>query len=157
RNANHTDWFMFSAYLLYIPYGIGFDIAVSPAPDMPVALATIVITWLMLVISKSRELSAESAYASACLLPVMFSCGGMAIKVSAIFTLPITMFFYLSARWNGLYHWIRGLTVSALMILPLFATNIIASGCPLFPSTLMCLDAPWSVGAAGASLEAVLV
>jgi hypothetical protein len=157
REATHIDWFIFSAYLLYLPYEIGFDITISPAPDMPIALAIIVIAWLILVVSKSKELGAESAYANACLLPVMFSCGAMAIKVSAMFTLPITMIFYLSARWNGIYHWLRGLMVSALMTLPLFATNIMASGCPLYPSSLMCLDAPWSVGAAGASLEAALV
>jgi len=40
--------------------------------------------------------------------------------------------------------------IASLIILPILAANIVSSGCPLYPNSLLCLDVSWGVGKAAA-------
>jgi hypothetical protein len=46
-----------------------------------------------------------------------------------------------SRQWH---HLLIGFSIAGLTLIPLISGNLIASGCPLFPSTNFCLDLPWS-------------
>ncbi len=46
-----------------------------------------------------------------------------------------------SRQWH---HLLIGFSIAGLTLIPLISGNLIASGCPLFPSTHFCLDLPWS-------------
>jgi len=41
--------------------------------------------------------------------------------------------------------------IALVLMLPLFAANVVASGCPLYPSSIGCLPSSWSVGSAAAA------
>ncbi|MEQ9482407.1 hypothetical protein [Coleofasciculus sp. F4-SAH-05] len=80
-------------------------------------------------------------------IPLILSAGAVTIKLSALPLLPIGFLFYLMG--NQLTIKIkRLLTGSAIVILllsPMVLYSLTTSGCPLYPSTFMCLDLPWSV------------
>jgi hypothetical protein len=83
------------------------------------------------------------------LLPVALAAGAVSLKLTA---LPLLMF-------SALYYLIRSgfagigrrfVSVGAIALLfltPLMASSVVTSGCPLYPSSLFCLDLPWSPSA----------
>src|SRR5215212_4724155 len=71
----------------------------------------------------------------------------MGVKLSALPLLFVASLYYV---WGGGFSTRRLLTAGAsvaLMLLPTVAYGVVTSGCPLFPSKLLCVEVPWSVGA----------
>ncbi|MGB3295621.1 MAG: hypothetical protein WBB01_21770 [Phormidesmis sp.] len=130
------------------------DITISPSPDSAIALLTVAVAWSMLVVSRSKIASTEGVM-SADLIPLVLSVGAVSIKLTALPLLAITAGFYL---FNGtgpkinLRNYLKRSVIASLVILlllwPFLASEVVVSGCPLYPSTVACLDLPWTPSAA---------
>ncbi|NJM48595.1 MAG: hypothetical protein HC860_22505 [Alkalinema sp. RU_4_3] len=83
------------------------------------------------------------------LLPVALAAGAVGLKLTALPLLMFSALYYLVRSGTvGILR--RGLTagsIALLFLLPLMASSVVTSGCPLYPSALLCLDLPWSPSA----------
>ena len=144
-----SDWFLaffsLAVCLLLTQTSFLSAITVSPSPDIPVALLTVVVAWLILTVNPAKSAQSQTLI-GADLLPLVISVGAVSIKLTALPLLPVAAGFYLfkSFTWQRIA-WC-GLVVSFLL-LPLITSGIVISGCPLYPSTFACLDLPWTYSA----------
>ena len=141
--ARFSDWFAASGYLLAFPYLLlAAGLAVSPSPDVPMALLTIVIVWWILAV---RNDPSER-------LTILF-LGLMAFSIK-LSSLPILLLVFLNCVIGRSFDWRRWLMATLLslgLILPVLSANIITSGCPLYPSGIGCIESlPWAVRAVDA-------
>lgn len=155
RQALLSDWFALTFLLavcaLLARTLLLSDLTVSSSPDSAIALLTVAVAWSMLVVSQPNTTSAKEKLLSANLIPLVLSLGAVSIKLTALPLLAITAGFYL---FNGIGQKIslRGLlkrliiviTLSLLLLLPFLASEVLVSGCPLYPSTIGCLELPWT-------------
>lgn len=145
---------------LVLPTLIGLrlmrEILVSPSPDIPSLLLVGIVSWSLLLVQEAAlENSPPDPYRavdgdpqpSGDLSPavVLFlAAGAFTIKLTALPLLLVAGCFYLlQSGFRRERLWV-GCSVLILLLLPLIASSIVASGCPLFPSTALCLDLPWS-------------
>jgi hypothetical protein len=153
NKAQLSDWFWFVYSGLLIPVYLataftGSPILISFSPDVPVNLLIGIIAWSILIISQTNTLSESRSNRSILephIIPLILSSGAVAIKLSALPLLPGTLLFYgvrKSFRFQRLF-W--GILLIILLLLPGAIFGIKTSGCPLYPSRLMCLDLPWTL------------
>ena len=158
RRASESDWFMALASAALIWPVARYGVA-SPSPDVPTAALVVAVAWSMLVVPRSGSSIAGdvATWRNPRLTPYLLAIGAMTMK---LFALPAAiagaMFFALAAhRDGGARHVgsrVIGCAVVGLVLLaPFIAASLIASGCPLFPAPVGCLDMPFSVGAAKAA------
>jgi hypothetical protein len=134
-------------------------ILISPSPDLPVFLLVGAVAWGMAWEENIPNQSvAAMAGGSAVdvapmglvnkprLLPVALAAGAVSLKLTALPLLLFSALYYLLRSGSvGILR--RGFTAGAialLFLLPLMASSLVTSGCPLYPSAVMCLDLPWS-------------
>jgi hypothetical protein len=135
-------------------------ILVSPSPDLPVLLLVGAVAWAMACEAdfetdwarKSPSLgglgggSAASLGPKPRLLPVALAAGAASLKLTALpLLLFASLYYLLRSGFSGILR--RGLAVGALALLfliPNLASSVVTSGCPLYPSSVFCLDLPWS-------------
>lgn len=128
-------------------------ILVSPSPDIPVIFLTGIVVWSLLTVRNSPKPTEEGqTVGDAALIPLILATGTACIKLSAIPLIPVALLFYTSQRPFHLSRlWIGALTLS-LLIFPLLSVSVVTSGCPLYPSSVLCLDVPWRLSAEQAQL-----
>jgi hypothetical protein len=143
------DWFIVSFSLLCLPVITFTGMPVSPSPDLPFIILTGVIAWIHILFQKRRKIDTNFVI-DARIIPLILSAGVVTIKLSAIPLLLISIFFYIFGSRFNFKRTILFCAISFLLILPMLGFGIITSGCPLYPSSLMCLDLPWSLGAKNA-------
>jgi hypothetical protein len=88
------------------------------------------------------------------LIPIIFASGAIALKLVAIPLLPLTILFYVIhplpapapnvKPFSLLRRSLVAIAVATFILLPFCWSGLITSGCPLYPSSLFCLDLPWS-------------
>lgn len=149
--AHLSDWLIIVMSGLTVPAIVGTNflslVLVSPSPDIVVIWLTGIIAWSILVIcdrSVPVNLLSQSAILGNHLLPLILAIGAVAIKLTALPLLLVSLVF---ALFHQGWHWRKAvitLFVTLLLLLPLLVVGIVTSGCPLYPSSLMCLDLPWS-------------
>lgn len=128
-------------------------ILLSSSPDIPVIFLTGAVAWSILAIANSPDsslsLSQElpSNQWDATLIPLVLAGGTVAIKLSALPLLPIAFLFYWSRRPLHLPRFIVGGIVALLLLTPPMTVSVVTSGCPLYPSSALCLDLPWRLSA----------
>ena len=96
---------------------------VSPSPNLGAALAVVVVIWLLLV--PGGDALALAAAGAA-----------VAVKMSAAVLLPVCL--WRTRRWWAL---------AGALALPLVLANYRTTGCPLFPSAVLCVEKADGVGA----------
>ncbi|MBE9030710.1 hypothetical protein IQ266_13315 [filamentous cyanobacterium LEGE 11480] len=147
RQAQMSDWFMliFATVALLTSLFVSpfSQIMVSPSPDFPVLLLVGTIAWLMLVICQFEPpYSARADRMS--VLPFALALGAVSIKLTAIPTVLVGgLFLLLSHRlaWSRL---LLGAGLSGVLMGPNVLASIRTSGCPLYPSAVLCVDRPWA-------------
>ncbi len=134
KHALTSDWFLliFSLTLggLLSQTKLLSVVTVSPSPDIAVALLTAIFAWAILI---NLEL-----------VPIFLAASAVSIKLTALPLLAIAIGFYFSNQVS----WRRIALVSLLsmgLLSPFFATEILVSGCPLYPSTFACSNLPWTL------------
>ncbi|UBF26560.1 hypothetical protein K9N68_00660 [Kovacikia minuta CCNUW1] len=153
KAAQVTDWFIVCAFLILIPLAATNNlislILVSPSPDLPIIFLPPVATWIMILIlqAETRATSQglpKQAHHQAKLLPLTLAIGAVAIKLTALPLLLVTFIFSISGK-NVIRQFAVTAGLTSLLLLPFLAASLLTSGCPLYPSSALCLDLPWSL------------
>lgn len=112
------DGYFAAAYLLCFLFGgLTQRFEVSLSPNYPVALAAV-----LAAVAPAR-------------VALLLSAAAAGIKLSA---LPLMALWAARVFWEE-RHW-RPAFLAATLLLPPIAANVVATGCPLYPSALACLD-----------------
>ncbi|WP_421655273.1 LIC_10190 family membrane protein [Leptothermofonsia sp. ETS-13] len=77
-------------------------------------------------------------------IPLILAAGAMTMKPTALPLVLVSGLFFMGGRKR----WFRkGLIASAILIVllsPMLLSGVVKTGCPLYPSSILCLDLPWS-------------
>ena len=165
RRASVPDWFLgVTSLALIVP--VATRGAATPSPDVATNALIAVAAWsLLLVATTDRSIAPPKCRGplGPRVVPLVLALGACAMKLFAAPAVVATAIYALRARHDGPgpRAYVRRALVGAglgLAILgPFIGANLIASGCPAYPSPIGCLDAPWSVGASRASDYATYV
>lgn len=154
--ARPSDGFgivFFGLMLAAVPlYSLFQDIAISPSPDLPSIFLVGVVPWSMLVITNAPTHSPPAAAADLPrtfkgndpIVPLLLAVGAVSIKLTAMSLLLISGLFYLVQSRRSLRQLCIGGAIGLVLLAPLLLAGIKASGCPLYPSSVLCLDVPWA-------------
>ena len=131
------DLAVFGISLLVFPYLWIWGGAISPSPDLPVIFIVIVSAGVAL----TEQLSNKSK------LVMLFSLDSLALNIK-LSLLPLPFFIFLlyvaNIGWNAR---LAAMLLGLVAISPMLLVNSISSGYPLFPSSILALDAPWTIPA----------
>jgi hypothetical protein len=149
--ADKADHFVAAAVVAVVPGILGWEMRLSPSPDVPVILLSIVLSWAWL---KFR--SAEPA--ARCVLPLLaLSAFAVTVKLSAV---PLFAVMGALAMREGLREsarWRLLACAAAAPVAAVVAASFVSTGCAAFPSPVLCADVPWGVGADTARTYAGIV
>ena len=159
RRATGADVFLGLSSAMLIWVGVRYNAATS-SPDVATNALIVVVAWSLLVLSHVTPLSRVrrwQRWLTPRLLPFVLAVGASGMKLFAVPAAVAAALFYTFApgddRGAGLAVR-RGavcMAVAVVLMLPFAGANIVASGCPLFPSSIGCLPTAWSVGSAAAA------
>ncbi|MDJ0601364.1 MAG: hypothetical protein QNJ37_21285 [Crocosphaera sp.] len=151
RQAQLYDWFALSfngLLLLYLAISGEMQlILVSLSPDWPIALGIGMTAWTMLLTRNPSQITSNSSIfkQQVYLIPLLLGVGAVTIKLSAIPLLLVGGLFYVWHERKSLGRLIQGMIITTILVIPMIVTGLWTSGCPLYPSSLLCLDVPWSL------------
>jgi hypothetical protein len=147
NRATFPDWFMVSALAFLIPCGVYWKMFVSMAPDVPVMILTVIVAWLILIISQQPYPQPGTGTLDPSIIPFILAASALTDKLSALALLVATaLFCFYRARRNLIFLVYLSL-VGIAFLAPFIAYQVMTSGCPLFPTAVMCTQVPWSIGA----------
>jgi hypothetical protein len=143
--ARFSDWMMVYALAVVFLFIRHFLVA-SPAPDLTVLMLAIVVAWLLLIDHETHP--GSDLVRRPALVAVVLAAGAFPIRASAAPILAIAGLSYL-LRVPDTAQRARALLlasgVAAPFLLVAVTANVVLSGCPLFPSSLLCQPLPWSL------------
>ncbi|NJO39261.1 MAG: hypothetical protein HC769_00385 [Cyanobacteria bacterium CRU_2_1] len=151
KHQQFSDALMITFLLMLVPIVARLDslltILVSPSPDIPVLLLVGVVTWAISLISDAQmmpELNTRSPVDNSQIIPLFLSAGAVTFKLTALPLLFVaSLYVIFNQRFEARKLLIAGIILVALLT-PLLLSGIVTSGCPLYPSSFLCLDLPWS-------------
>jgi len=152
RKSKISDWFIAISSLIILPLVILHDltsvILVSPSPDLPIIFLTQVVAWSILITSRNstqEENKVRTSILESRIIPLIIAVGAVTIKLTALPLLLVSSLFYIfSIRLAFRRVFMSGAIIS-LLLLPMVSVSIMTSGCPLYPSSFLCLNLPWAV------------
>src|SRR5688500_11649724 len=159
RRASGADVFLGLSSAMLIWVGVRHNAATS-SPDVVTNALVCIVAWSLLVLSHVTPLSRVrrwQRWLTPRLLPFVLAVGASAMKLFAVPAAVAAALFYTFApaddRGAGLAtrRAVVCVAVALVLMLPFVGANVVASGCPLFPSPVGCLPGGWSVGAAAAA------
>lgn len=156
RRAVLADWFLALGSVALI-WAIVVGRAASPSPDVATNALIHVAAWAVLVVSPAPTSFTRR------LIPFVIALGACSMKLFAVPAVVVTgAYALLASPGDGTGRlYLRRVVVCAGLAVSIvgafIVTNLVASGCPAFPSSIGCLDAPWSIGAARAADYAAYV
>lgn len=150
KQAELSDWFITCFWLVTLPLILGYsltrDILVSASPDLPIILLVGVTAWAVLIAANSKTSPAGSSPTAGLgdrIVPLILAVGAVSIKLVALPLLAVVSLFFAAQAWKPL-RLLFGGGVAIALLLPQLLSSTITSGCPLYPSTRICFDLPWS-------------
>ena len=155
-----SDWFLAVASLALI-WAVATRGAATPSPDVATNVLIIMCAWSLIVVMtpdpgvapRGNEQSAIGAH----LVPLVLALGACAMKLFAAPAVIATGAYAIVAAGRAadrmIYVRRLGACVGLGLVIvgPFVAANLLASGCPAYPSPIGCLDTAWSVGASRAT------
>lgn len=151
QRATRADWFLAGGYPLVVFVSLASTFEVSLSPDLPIWILTLLVGWLILL--EGRENPAPEPDCNP-ILPFLLAVGTLSIKLSAAPIMLVAGLFFLSRSTKKLRAAIVSGAAASLLVVPFFAANLVSSGCPVFPGTLMCVGSPWGVDKTAAQVYA---
>ncbi|MEM8637229.1 MAG: hypothetical protein AAGG51_00220 [Cyanobacteria bacterium P01_G01_bin.54] len=142
RTAQRTDWFAALGLFFILPTCIKLTIALSSSHDQPMILMCIVCTWLLLHFSQNAPQYQQQGSQ----LILVLSLLSTMVRLSAMPLILMAAVFYWFAHPRKLRATWQIPTLSTLLLSPFLAFNGLASGCLLYPLSVLCFDWPWAVG-----------
>ncbi|HEY9300318.1 MAG TPA: hypothetical protein VIQ31_28945 [Phormidium sp.] len=154
KHSTLSDWFAIVIFLVIIVTYVttiftNSPILISFSPDVPVTLATGIIAWTILVIKEraadEKTLSPHSVSPAFDVktLPLVLGVGALSLKLSALPVLAIVILFYCFESRFAPKKLFIGAILVILLALPMISYGFITSGCPMFPSTIACINFSW--------------
>ncbi|MDM9382084.1 hypothetical protein QUB80_15385 [Chlorogloeopsis sp. ULAP01] len=149
--ALFSDWFVIVFLGLMLPFTLLYtlfrEILISPSPDLPTGLLIGIVCWAILVVTNlqspilpdSQSLHNYNAQA----VPLILSVGALTIKLTAMPLMLVTSLFYAVHHRRSIQKLCIGGAIALVLLAPMLAAGIKTSGCPLYPSSILCLDLPW--------------
>ena len=151
RRAVFADWFLLVLSAALVCPVVVFDVA-TPSPDVVTNALIGVVAWSMLIVPRAGDSARAARDAiNPRLVPFTLGVGAAAMKLFALPATAAAAIFYAlgSADAATIRYTLRRLAVCVVlglaMLSPFLAANVVASGCPLFPSSIGCVDVGWSV------------
>ena len=122
-------------------------IVVSLSPDWPISLLIGMIAWTMLLTRNPSQITSNPSLfkQQLSLIPLLLGVGAVTIKLSAIPLFCVAGLFYGWYQRKSLGRLLQGMIITTILLLPLIVVGFWTSGCPLYPSSLFCVDVPWSL------------
>ncbi len=128
-----ADWYAVGAYPFFFYVTFAYRMSISASPNVPAAAAALLCGWIFM-----QRNAADSRA-----IQLVAIAAALAVKITLLPAVGLTALANLAVRrFDGL--WV-GLPVACVLALPLPVANYIASGCPLFPSSLLCSSEPHSL------------
>ena len=142
-----SDWFLllfsFFSFLLVTQTPLLRTITISASPDIAVILFSMMAAWTMLLTDTTVRDHRQSEASGLDLVPVIIAVAAFSIKLTALPLLIATVGFYLS-RVISLKRVVTAIALLFTTLLPFITAQILASGYPLYPSTIGGLSLPWT-------------
>ena len=163
--AIRADWFLFFASIALAWAVLRYN-AANPSPDAGASAMIVATAWAMLVAGSQpirRNPEARFGQLTLWLIPVLMATGAVTIKLFAVPAVIAAALAYVTAGTGsqgarGLMN--RAFVCAALGLAvggPFLAANVVSSGCPLFPSTVLCADVQWALPRADVADYAVYI
>ncbi|MFL6253611.1 MAG: hypothetical protein ACJ74T_01175, partial [Pyrinomonadaceae bacterium] len=139
-----ADWLVLLSFALVLPPIFVWRMPASASPDLPLFFLALTVVWAISLLEE------EKGGAAARLLPVLLAAGAVGLKLNGLPLLVVASVYYVRGGGFSTRRLLTAGALVALMLLPTIAHGVVTSGCPVFPSKLLCVEAPWSVGEAEA-------
>ena len=145
-----ADWFLALGSAALIWPVAALSVA-SPSPDVVTNVLILVAAWSLLVVSPDPTTFRRR------LVPFVLTLGACSMKLFAVPAVLATGLYAVFAApgERGAPIFVRRAVVclglATVIVGPFIAANLVASGCPAYPSPIGCLEAPWAVGASRAA------
>jgi hypothetical protein len=146
QQGRKQDLFMLCSALLVIPLVLFWGMPNSPSPDLPVICLEIVSAWAILSISFAHPVANQKSTRTITLALIILAAGAMSMKLSAAPLLAVAGLFHLFHRGISFSKLLTAAGIVILILAPLAIAGVLISGCAFFPSTMLCMDLPWSLG-----------
>jgi hypothetical protein len=154
RRGTESDWFLALTTAALVWTGVVSN-AASPSPDVVTNVLIVLVAWSMLVVpraSVARRHAGWRRWFTPRLLPFILAIAASGMKMFAIPAAVAAALFYTFGRTydggarDAIVRAGVSVALGAILLTPFFAANLVASGCPLFPSRIGCVAAGWSIG-----------
>jgi hypothetical protein len=146
RQAQMSDWFigLFGTGALGLSLAVRpfSEVMLSPSPDFPVLVLVGTIAWALLLIAKLEPIDQRASRVA--FLPLILALGTVTVKLTAIPTLLVAGLFVVWHHWRSPRSLLLGLGLGAVILGPNIASSLVTSGCPLYPSAVLCVDVAWA-------------
>jgi hypothetical protein len=159
RRGSEADWFLLLTTAALVWVGVTSSVT-SPSPDVVTNVLIVLTAWSMLVVPRAsiaRHHAGWRRWLTPRLIPFILGVAASTMKLFAVPAAAAAGLFYIfgrgddsGARDAGIRAAICGV-LGTCILAPFLAANLVASGCPLFPSRIGCTALPWSLGATQAS------
>ncbi|WP_017303058.1 LIC_10190 family membrane protein [Spirulina subsalsa] len=157
KNHQFVDYFLLISTLICLPIYIWFSLPISPSPDVPLLGLSILVPWLILLLSQAPK-PPQKTVIDASLIVLILAAAGLTIKLTGMVLFLTSFVFYLFFNTFSLKRLFTGIITSLILLFPMFSYGLITSGCPLYPAPLFCVNVfPWSVGTETARQSAKVI
>ena len=145
-SATSADTFLVFTFVPILSVALAAEMFNSTSPDLPVAFTLALIPWFIFLeldspITSRAEPKRRVAFLSALMLGFIAWSFKLSAAPAVLFTAALVLY-RSSSR-------LRSMTSIAVLgsffLIPLVAAGYISSGCPFLPSTIGCLETPWSL------------
>jgi len=118
--------------------------AIVPSPDLAWSVLMLLSVWAWLV---ERDAVGDGAVKELSTLPLLFAAAAAGVRFNALPAAGCAWLFYVYGGERKLRRALVGAAIGAAFVLPEIVATFRTSGCPLFPTALLCVDRPWALGA----------
>jgi hypothetical protein len=143
--ATIPDWFGVSSLAILIALFFGsslmMEIVVSPSPDIPIIVLAMLLSCLLLISDEQNPTTADGLT----FLILGLGAAAVTVKLSGLPLLGIGGLVFLARFYTRPRSLLLGIGIVAIILTPLLIFGWLTSGCPLYPSGILCLDLPWSL------------
>ncbi|MCW6036946.1 hypothetical protein K4A83_11820 [Spirulina subsalsa FACHB-351] len=157
KKHKFIDYFLLISSLICLPIYIWLSLPISPSPDVPLLGLSIVVPWLILLLSQAPK-PPQQTVIDASLIVLILAAAGLTIKLTGMVLFLTGSVFYLLFNTFSLKRLFTGIITSLILLFPMMSYGLITSGCPLYPAPLFCVNFfPWSVGTETAHQSAKVI
>lgn len=157
KTATKLDWFIVIYSLITLPLFVFTPflsaVLISPSPDFPVILITGVVAWTILGFSKDwrqddkhgQTMTTKCLKSNTAIVPLLLGVGAVTFKLNGLPVLGVVLLYYITHHRLKPVLLLLGTGLTLLLLAPMFIFGIVTSGCPLYPSSWMCVSVPWAL------------